>query len=206
MSSQVYFEAVAQEWDGMRQGFFSEAVRDSALAKAGVQAGRIAVDVGAGSGFVTEALLKAGAWGIAVDESEAMLNVMRQKFGANAADYRRGSAETLPLSAGEADYAFANMVLHHVERPATAIQEMARILKPGGVLVITDLDHHRFQFLVEEHHDRWMGFARAEVERWFKEAGLRSVDVTDAGCNCCATSACGSCEASVSIFQASGWK
>lgn len=59
------------------------------------------------------------------------------------------------------NYVFANMCPHHVENPPEAIREMARVVQPGGRLVITDLEPHDFTFLREEHHDRWMGFARA---------------------------------------------
>jgi SAM-dependent methyltransferase len=98
------------------------------------------------------------------------------------------------------DYAFANMYLYHVESPADAIKEMARILKPGGKLVITDLDEHKFEFLRTEQYDRWMGFKRSDVSRWFTEAGLKNVRVDCVSENCCAQSECGSEQASVSPF------
>ena len=66
----------------------------------------------------------------------------------------------------------ANMYLHHVESPQEAIQEMARVLKPHGKLIITDLDEHTFEFLKKEHHDRWLGFKREEVKKWFVNARL----------------------------------
>jgi len=58
--SRIYFETVAQKWDTMRQGFFSDAVREKAFEAAGAVAGKIAADIGAGSGFVTEGLLRRG--------------------------------------------------------------------------------------------------------------------------------------------------
>jgi precorrin-6B methylase 2 len=64
----------------MREGFFSEAVRKKALATAGVQRGEIAADIGAGTGFITEALIGQGLRVIAIDESEAMLETMRKSF------------------------------------------------------------------------------------------------------------------------------
>jgi len=101
---------------------------------------------------------------------------------------------------------FANMYLHHVENPPVAIKEMARILKLGGMLVVTDLDEHNFEFLKTEQHDRWMGFKREDVNCWFVEAGLKEAMVDCVGENCCAQSSCGGDYASVSIFVASGKK
>jgi ubiquinone/menaquinone biosynthesis C-methylase UbiE len=81
---------------------------------------------------------------------------------------------------------------------------MARILKPGGKLVITDLDRHDFDFLRTEHCDRWMGFDWPDVARWFAEAGLADVEIDCVGENCCAASQCGCGAAAVSIFVALG--
>lgn len=207
MGSKVYFDQVAEQWDEMREGFFSEAVREEALAVAGVQAGQLAADIGAGTGFVTAGLVCSGLRVIAVDQSAAMLAEMRRKFaGVEGIDYRLGEAERLPVPDGTVDYAFANMYLHHVEMPAQAVKEMARILRPGGKLVITDMDEHEFEFLLREHHDRWMGFKREQVEQWLLAAGLKNVVVDCAGEDCCAQSSGGDEYASVSVFVALGEK
>lgn len=205
MSSKQYFEEVAPQWDRMRSSFFPESVRGKAVTAAGVTAGAVAADLGAGTGFITEELLKHGVHVIAVDQAESMLKQMKAKFGPKASvDYRQGDAEHLPIESGSLDYAFANMYLHHVEDPARAIQEMARTLKPGGRLVITDLDEHTFEFLVTEQHDRWMGFKREDVQRWFQEAGLKDVKVESANATCCADSECKTERAEVNIFLAIG--
>ena len=207
MSSRAYFEQVASQWDQMRQGFYSESVRDKALSIAGVEEGRTAADIGGGTGFMTEGLVAKGLRVIAVDQSESMLATMKSKFaGTDAVDYRVGDADRLPIADQEVDYAFANMYLHHVDSPPTAIREMARTLKRGGKLVITDLDKHGFEFLRQEHHDRWMGFDREEVKRWLEEAGLLNVVVGCADEACCAESDCGDRFAAISIFVASGEK
>jgi ubiquinone/menaquinone biosynthesis C-methylase UbiE len=143
MGSKAYFDQVANNWDTMRQAFFSEAVREKAYQVAKVAPGKLAADVGAGTGFITEGLLAKGLKVIAVDQSQAMLDEMKVKFGKlDRIEYRQGESEALPVDDNSVDYTFANMVLHHVESPIRAIEEMVRILKPGGRLVITDLDEH----------------------------------------------------------------
>jgi len=207
MTSKQYFDQVAQQWDQMQQSFFSEAVREKAYAVAGVQAGQTAADIGAGTGFISEGLLRRGLRVVAVDQSAAMLEEMQRKFASFVGiDYRLGEADSLPLPVGTVDYVFANMYLHHVVSPPAAIKEMVRLLKPGGKLVITDLGEHGFEFLRTEQHDRWLGFQREDVRRWFTEAGLKNVAVDCTDENCCAQSSCGCQSASISVFVAYGEK
>lgn len=210
MGCKGYFDAVAGNWDTLRAGFFSEAVREAACARAPLAPGQTVADVGAGTGFVTEALVAHGVTVMALDANAAMLDVLRAKpFAAGGpglppVDCRVCEGSALPLPDGAVDHAFANMYLHHVDAPGAALREMTRIVRPGGKVVLTDLDQHDNTFLLQEHHDRWPGFRRGDVARWLREAGLRDVRVEDAGGTCCATSACGCGSASISIFVASG--
>jgi SAM-dependent methyltransferase len=153
---------------------------------------------------VSEGLVGAGLRVIAVDESPEMLEEAKKKLGSGV-EYKLGSAERLPLPDCEVDFAFANMLLHHVESPGVAVREMARIVKPGGKVVVTDLDRHTASFLRTEHRDRWMGFDRREVEDLFSGAGLIDVRVLGIGEECCATSEKGE-RAEIGIFAAVGVK
>ena len=69
----------------------------------------------------------------------------------------------------------AQFSLHHVSQPKLAVADMARVLRPGGVLVITDFTPHQETWLRDEHADQWLGFDPAEVERWMRAAGLTAI-------------------------------
>jgi ubiquinone/menaquinone biosynthesis C-methylase UbiE len=137
-----------------------------------------------------------------------MLKEMQNKFSDfDNIDYRVGDSDSLPIDNSEVDYAFANMYLHHVEDPQEAINEMSRILKQGGKLFITDLDEHKYEFLRTEQYDKWLGFNRKDIKKWFESAGLKNVVVDCVGDKCCADSDCNNSKrAEISIFIGYGEK
>src|SRR5437660_58014 len=102
-SSLGYFSAVALQWDELRKGFFSESVREAALDALSVKRGRVAADLGAGAGFVTEGLLARGLKVIAVDQSKEMLAIVKNEFRRRAVECRLGEADALPLADASVD-------------------------------------------------------------------------------------------------------
>ena len=62
------------------------------------------------------------------------------------------------------------------------------MLRPGGRLVITDMDEHPYAWLKDEMADVWQGFDRDQIRAWFQEAGLVNVIVDCTGQSCCAES------------------
>jgi len=203
--TQQYFDNVAHQWDDMRRTFFGEGVRQAAIRAADITPGVIVADVGTGTGFLAEAALAAGASVIGIDSSAGMLAQVRERFDQQTFEARAGDLDSLPLAAGEVDAVLANMVLHHAPDPPRAILEMTRPLKPGGRLVITDADSHSHEWLRTEQHDRWLGFERADIARWFREAGLEDVTVADTNEVCSPTAECGT-KAAITIFLAKGRK
>jgi ubiquinone/menaquinone biosynthesis C-methylase UbiE len=200
-----YFDRVAEEWDDLRAGMYSQAVRDAALERAALHPQSIAVDLGAGTGFIAEGLAPRVARLHLVDSSPEMLAVARRNLaGYTNVEYHLADGAHIPLPDASVDAVLANMYLHHAPDPAAAIREMARLLRPGGRLVITDLDEHSFTWLREEHADLWLGFNRQQVREWFQAAGLVNLRVEDTAEACASTSQMTQERASVSIFVASG--
>ena len=205
VESREYFDAVASRWDDLRASFFSDAVREKAFSLAQLQPGGTAADIGAGTGVMTEGLVRLGLKVIAIDQSAAMIEQMRSKFGSEPSiEYRQADAESLPLDGNAVDYVFANMYLHHAENPSRAIAEDASVLKEGGKLIVTDLDEHGFELLRIEQKDRWLGFKRPDVRAGFEDAGLTDVGVDRVGADCCANSESNKVSARASIFVAWG--
>ena len=64
------------------------------------------------------------------------------------------------------------MVIHYLPSPAEAIREMARVVKPGGVVVVVDFVSHEHEWMRQELGVAWLGFSMEEIEGWFAEAGL----------------------------------
>jgi arsenite methyltransferase len=188
-ASAKYFEQVAGKWDTLRSEYFSPDVRVAAITKAYLRPEMVVADIGAGTGFISEGLAPLVRLVHLVDGSAAMLKVARRNLaGFNNIIYHEAEGHAIPLPEGSLDAVFANMYLHHTPDPLAAIQEMVRLLKPGGRLVITDIDQHSYTWMKVEMADEWMGFERSHIWRWFQEAGLVNIIVDCTGQTCCAES------------------
>ena len=210
-ASTQYFQEHASQWDSIREGYFSEAVRQAAIAKAYLRPEMIVADVGAGTGFMAAGIAPLVKQVHLIDGSPEMLEVARQNLSAfDNLVYHPADSLSLPLPDSSMDAVFANMYLHHCPDPLAAIREMVRLLRPGGRLVLTDMDAHSYEWMKEEMADEWMGFERPQVRDWLIGADLVNLIVDCTGQSCCAesqnpdiTDSAGR-SARISIFLATG--
>lgn len=210
-ASSEYFEQVAGQWDQISAGYFGKQVRESAIARAYLRPEMAVADIGAGTGFVAAGLAPLVKRVYVVDGSAAMLEVAKKNLSQFAnIEYHEAEGSSLPFPDESLDAVFANMYLHHATDPLTAVREMVRVLRPGGRLVITDMDTHEYAWLKEEMADVWQGFDRLQIRAWFEEAGLVNIIVDCTGQSCCAESSNPTLtddqgrQASISVFVATG--
>ncbi|HEX4286189.1 MAG TPA: metalloregulator ArsR/SmtB family transcription factor [Terracidiphilus sp.] len=132
-------------------------------------------DLGAGDGSFALQLSASARRVIAVDSSEKMLEVARDRAAQAAVsnvEFRFGEMEQLPIDDAAVDLVFFSQSLHHAAHPERALREAARILGPGGRIVILDLAKHRFEEARELYADEWLGFSESEIESMLTAAGF----------------------------------
>jgi ArsR family transcriptional regulator len=138
-------------------------------------------DLGAGEGSFALLLAQRAVRVIAVDSSARMIEVGRelaQRHGLANIDYRLGDMEELPIADGEVDLVFFSQSLHHALHPERALHQAARILAPGGRIVILDLARHRYEEARDLYADEWLGFPESELESMLQKAGFTSIETS----------------------------
>lgn len=186
-AASAYFAKNAGQWDSLRSGYFSEAVRQAAIARAYLRPDMAVADIGSGTGFIAAGLAPLVHTVHVLDGSPEMLETARRNLaGFSNVIYHQADGAALPLPDASLDAVFANMYLHHCPDPLAAIREMARLLRPGGRLVITDMDTHSFEWMRLDMADEWLGFDRQQMHAWFEQADLVNRIVASTEQNCCA--------------------
>ncbi len=172
--SRSFFDSVGPEWDALRKVFGDDVLRARALTRL-VPPGLRVADVGTGTGALALDLARAGLRVVAVDHSAKMLDAARAKLaqeGATGVELRLGEASALPFADGELDAAFAHMVLQYLPSPPDAIREMARVVAPGGTVVIVDFVRHDREWMRPELGVQWLGFPPEEIADQLAACGL----------------------------------
>jgi ubiquinone/menaquinone biosynthesis C-methylase UbiE/DNA-binding transcriptional ArsR family regulator len=178
----AYFTQNAARWDQIRSLYVSEAAVESAILKAaGEGPFRQMVDLGSGTGRMLTLLGPKSQSALGLDLSQQMLNIARTNVagaGVKRCELRHGDIFNTNLADHFADLVVVHQVLHYLSDPAAAVTESARLVAPGGRLVIVDFAPHKLEFLREEHAHRRLGFQDDEIERWLLKTGLSKVRIT----------------------------
>ena len=175
--SKEYFDVVLTEWDRIRRDYIEDPLSYLVVSSL-IRPGAVAVDVGTGTGEILCWLAQVAGKVIGVDRSERMLEVSRQRVARNGLESIElvlGDAEDLPLDDCICDTAFSSMLLHHLGDPGQGVKEMARIVKPGGKVVISDLVKHDHDWAREIMADVWLGFTEEQIRQWLAAAGLTDI-------------------------------
>lgn len=183
--AEQYFARHAAEWDRIRSMHVPESRVEAAIVgMLGTRRIETLLDVGTGTGRMLELLAPAATRAVGLDISPAMLAVARanvEKAGLRNVQLRQG--DIYALSPAETNFSLIvlHQVLHFLDDPGRAIREAARLLAPGGRLLIVDLAPHAQERLRTEFNHRRLGFATEEIAGLLADAGLDAAATTALG-------------------------
>lgn len=170
--SEELFRRLGGRWDDVRKELFGDGFVLAALAAMLPEGARI-VDLGCGTGAMLPVLAGAGRRVLGVDRELAMLQVAADRVRElPGVELREGRLDALPLDAASVDLALCQLVLHHVEALPPVYAEVARVLAPGGRLVLVDMVEHDREDFRDTMGHRHLGFSEATVATLAQGAGL----------------------------------
>ena len=182
-AAQAYFGDHAADWDRIRALHVAEHDVEAAMREAlGAGPFKQFLDLGTGTGRSLELFADRYERGLGLDVNQSMLALARAKLTMAAfgnAQVRHGDIYNLTMPDRVADAIVMHQVLHYLSEPQRAIAEAARVLAPGGRLLIVDFAPHDLDFLREKHAHERLGFAREHVNQWILDAGLNPLGGRD---------------------------
>jgi ubiquinone/menaquinone biosynthesis C-methylase UbiE/DNA-binding transcriptional ArsR family regulator len=179
----AYFSRNAGSWNAIRSAQVEDAAVEAAILDVlGPTPFDALLDIGTGTGRVIELLDGRFARAVGIDQSHDMLAIARTQLDRariGGVQVRHGDIHALNLPRGSFDVVTIHQVLHYLDDPVRAIREAARVLRPGGRLLVIDLAPHALETMRDEHAHRRLGFAHGEIARAMNAAGLDHVEIRD---------------------------
>lgn len=175
--SQAFFSSSAGQWHRVRHELFGPRFDLLAIC-ALLDRDWVVGDLGCGTGQVAEALAPFVRRVIAVESSREMLRAARIRLGEYPnIELRSGELEVLPIDDGALDAVTMSLVLHHVVDPQVVLTEAARVLKPGGRILIVDMEPHDRSEYREQMGHVWLGFESERIIGWLQGSGFEDARV-----------------------------
>ncbi len=202
--SRSVHDALADRWVEVGQDFTTGALRAEAFCSL-VPSGQTVADLGCGAGYLTAFLVERGVRVIAVDHAQRMLATAQSRVGIDIdnLEWRRGEFDQLPLVDAEVDAAFSNLVWHHLADIDRAASEVARVVKPGGRAVVSDLLPHEEEWMREAMGDHRLGMRPEVVVAALARAGFGELVTSRVG-DCYRVHAPGGRQVELPLFLVSG--
>jgi ArsR family transcriptional regulator len=171
--AQAFFAGAAGKWDKLRHELYGEAFTTAALL-ALLPSDHVVADLGCGTGQVSAILAEHVKRVIAIDSSSAMLKAARKRLADRLnAEVLRAELTSVPIEAQICDAALLLLVLSYAPDPAPVLTEAARILRPGGKLVIVDLLSHDREDFRRQMGQQHSGFEIVQFKDLLNRSGLR---------------------------------
>jgi ubiquinone/menaquinone biosynthesis C-methylase UbiE/DNA-binding transcriptional ArsR family regulator len=178
-AAQAYFREHAADWDRIRKLHVADEAVEAAIIKAlADKPFRSLLDLGTGTGRMLELFGPDIERGLGLDLSLDMLLLARDRLertGLKNCSVRQGDLYDLPIANDSFDVIILHQVLHFLDDGGRAIKEAARVLRPGGRLLVVDFAPHEQEFLREQFAHRRLGFAPETVTQWMMQSGLEPV-------------------------------
>jgi RNA polymerase sigma factor (sigma-70 family) len=179
-----YFEHIAPRWDSYVASAYEKDLQKRLSNLLPWQQGMSVLDVGTGTGYLAEIVAPLAGEVIGVDCSPAMLRRAGEKMSAAShchVSLREGVAEQLPLASASVDVAMCHMLLHHTVSPRRVLDEIVRVVRPGGYLLIIDADTHHHLWTPAEFGDVHYGIERKRLKKQLAAAGVKLLNEEEAG-------------------------
>lgn len=168
----AFFADAAEHWDGIRHELYGHAFTQQAMLGL-IPHNWTVADLGCGSAAIARELAPFVERIIGIDNSPAMLSAARQRTkDSDNIDLKEGSLTALPIGDAQVNATLCVIVLSYIDEAQAAINEMARVLKPGGKAIIVDLLAHNRDPFRRQMGMVHSGFATDALSEMFTAAGL----------------------------------
>lgn len=137
-------------------------------------------DLGCGDGTITVEIARFARSVVGIESSEKVLSLAKdlaKRKSLNHVTFKKEQIEDLSLATESFDFVLFSQSLHHLPQPELGLQQAARILRPGGRLIIMELASHEEDWVREKLGHQWLGFDSEALSTLMKKVGLTSISI-----------------------------